>query len=153
MSRAFKFRLDSYLKLKTHEEKSAWNEVLKQQGRVSEIQEAIDTINEAMTAARAALSDGGSKKEYSFGEAQIVEESLSAQSVKLKYLFREKANEERTLEILKQKYFEKKRDAKTIENLKDRKKAEYVKETSKLEDKTLEENARTIAQARKRMNE
>lgn len=147
---AFKFRLESYLKLKTHEEKSAWNEVLKQQGRVSKIQEAIDTINEAMSAARAGLTEGGNKKSYSFGEAQIVEESLSAQSARLKQYFKEKANEERTLEILKQKYFEKKRDAKTIENLKDRKKTEFNKEESKLDEKNLEEIARTMAQARKR---
>ena len=150
---AFKFRLDSYLKLKQHEEKSAWNEVLKQQGRVSLIQDSIDTVDSAMTAAREALSGLGGEHVYSFGQAQIIEESLSAQSVKLQSLFREKANEERTLEILKQKYFEKKRDAKIIENLKDRKKAEFDKGQSKLEDKNNEEIARTMMQTRKKLHE
>jgi len=144
----FKFRLDSYLNLKVHEEKSAWNEVLKQQGRVSEIEDYIHTINEAMSAARADLSVSGGNGDYSAGKAVLVEESLSALTVKLQFLFSEKAKEEKILEVLKLKYFEKKKDAKIIENLKDRKKAEFVKERSKEEDKKNEEIARTMAQSR-----
>ncbi|MCC6137124.1 MAG: hypothetical protein IT287_00705 [Bdellovibrionaceae bacterium] len=150
---AFKFRLESYFKLKAHEEKNAWNEVLKQQGRVSQIEDYIHTIKEAMTAARAGLSASGSKTEYSLGQAQITEESLSAMTIKVKHLQREKMAEEKTLELLKQKYFEKKKDAKIMENLKERKKAEFVKEQSKKEDNNNEEIARTMAQARKRTHE
>lgn len=150
---AFKFRLESYYKLKVHEEKSAWNEVLKQQGRVSQIQKAVDTIQEAMSAARAGLSESGGKKQHSPGEALIVEESLSALSVKVKHLLREKANEEKTLEILKIKYSEKKRDAKILENLKDRKLTEFNKEQAKTDDKNLEEIARLMTQARKLTHE
>lgn len=150
---AFKFRLESYFKLKTHEEKTAWNEVLKQQGRVSLLEESIHTIIEAMSAARAGLSASGSKTDFSTGQAQITEESLSAMTIKVKRLQQEKMAEERTLELLKNKYFEKKRDAKIIENLKERKKTEYVKEQSKIEDKDNEEIARTMAQARKRTHE
>ena len=155
--RAFKFRLDSYLKLKVHEEKSAWNEVLKQQGRVSQLEEYIHTINEAMSAARADLSGSGVNEKYSIGKAEIVAESLSALTVKLSHIFSEKAKEEKVLESLRQKYFEKKKEAKTIENLKDRRKAEYVKEQSKFEDKKNEEIAQTMARskelARKLKNE
>lgn len=146
---AFKFRLESYFKLKVHEEKSAWNEVLKQQGRVSKLQEAIDTIKEAMGAARAGLSESGSNKVFRAGEASIVEESLSGLTVKIQNLLKEKSGEERTLEMLKQKYAEKKRDAKILENLKDRKLAEYSKEQAKLDDRNIEEIARMMTQARK----
>lgn len=144
----FKFRLESYFKLKVHEEKSAWNEVLKQQARVSDIEDSIHTINEAMSAARADLSVSGGTGKFSAGKADIVEESLSALTVKLRFLFNEKAKEEKKLEVLQQKYFEKKKDAKIIENLKDRKKAEFLKERSKEEDKKNEEIARTMAQAK-----
>lgn len=144
----FKFRLDSYLKLKVHEEKSAWNEVLKQQGRVSDIEDSIHTINEAMSAARADLSASGGVGKHSAGKADLVEESLSALTVKLKILFNEKAKQEKLLEVLKQKYFEKKKDAKIIENLKERKRVEYTKEYAKQEDKNNEEIARTMAQSK-----
>lgn len=133
----FKFRLESYLKLKVYEEKNAWSEVLKQQGRVYQIEESIHNINRAMSEGREKLAQDSSV-------SQLVEESINALNVKLKMLYQEKIAEEKTLDILLKKHMEKKKEAKIIENLKNKKKADFTKEKSKKDQNNLEEIARTL---------
>lgn len=146
--KAFRFKLESYYNLKLHEEKNAWSEVLKQQSRVYQLEAAIDTIVRAIGGARTELSLG-----HNLSTAQIVEESIGGLSAKLRVLIKDKSIEEKTLEVLKQKFIEKKRDAKILDNLKDRKKAEFREKKSKQDQKDLEEIARTLMQSRDEKNE
>lgn len=151
--RAFKFRLDSYLKLKEHEEKTAWNEVLKQQSRVLKIEKQMDNINEAISNGRQMLSAVGVEVQYNMGAAQVAEESIHALSIKMDILNKERELELKTLETLKQKFFEKKKDAKTMNNLKERKKADFKIKHSKDEQIKIEEMTSKMLLSRKRNNE
>lgn len=146
--RAFKFRLESYFKLKVHEEKNAWREVLKQQGRVYQIEESIHTISSAIADARTQLSQG-----HHIGTAVLVEESTRALQVKLQMLQKEKSIEEKTLEVLRQKYMEKKKDSKIMENLKNKKKSDFLTEKAKRDQKNLEEISRVMLRLRNKENE
>jgi len=145
--RSFKFRLESYFKLKVHEEKSAWKEVLKQQGRVYQIEESIHNIQSAITSAREQLSRG-----HHIGTALLVEESIRGLMTKVQILEKEKAVEGKTLDILRQKYFEKKKDSKILENLKDKKRSDFLAEKRKKDQNLIEEISRML-QVRNKENE
>jgi flagellar export protein FliJ len=145
---AFKFRLAAYHKLKQYEEKSSWNEVLKQEGLVSNLTQQIDTIKTTVAELREKLSQIGVPGGTKIIDAETLNESIHAFLVRTERIRREKVAEEKTLEVLKQKYFEKKKEAKIIDNLKDRKMAEHKKVEAKKDDKKTDDIVSMLIQRR-----
>lgn len=146
----FNFRLDSFLKIKQFEEKIAWNEVLKQEGRVSIIQEQIDTTHMSIQAAREEMSRVGDH--HSIHTAQLNQMSIEGLSFKLKDLQFSLKKEIALLHKLKERHFEFKKEAKSLETYKENKKNDYKQEIKKKDILRLSEVG-TQKHSRRKINE
>jgi flagellar export protein FliJ len=129
----FNFRLTGFLKIKEFEEKNAWNEVLKQEGRVNALKRRIDTLIEAVHESRQQLSDPDMGPSTA-GRWQLAEESIAGQTAQISVLEKEYLLEKKTLEKLIFRHSEIKKEAKIIDNYKARKKSEFADAKAKNEE-------------------
>jgi flagellar export protein FliJ len=114
-----KFRMDSFLKIKEFEEKNAWSEFLRQESRVLAIKKQINDLKEQQSMARKKISQVGLKNGPELSEVSWTNESLSATKQKIEVFYLSLANEEKTLERLRLKHVEAKKELKIIEKLKE----------------------------------
>lgn len=148
----FKFRLDSFLNLKEHEEKTAWNEVLKQQGLVSNLTNQIDTIICTIKNMRKRMSQVG-QVGATIEEAENLHTGIEAFQIKLEDLKMQRINEEKVLDKLKHIHIEKKRDAKILDNLRSRKQDEYKKDQTKKKELKADDVVNMMLQKRAKNHE
>lgn len=120
----FDFRLKGFLRIKEFEERNAWNEVLKQEGRVNAIQNRITTLATGIHDSRQQLSAPNIGADAA-GRWQLAEESIRGMNAQIEVLQKEYALEAKTLERLLYRHREAKKEAKIISNYKDRKKSEF----------------------------
>lgn len=114
-----KFRMDSFLKIKEFEEKTAWSEFLRQEARVLAIKKQISDLHEQQSRARQKMSQVGLKSGPELSEVALNNESLTATKQRIELLSLSLGNEERILEKLRLKHIESKKELKTIEKLKE----------------------------------
>jgi len=131
----FNFRLAGYLRIKEFEEKNAWNEVLKQEARTSVLQNKIDNLNMRIRESREAASRAGQASGATAAETHLLAESIIAMGAQVVALQSDLEVEMKILEKLVAKHRETKKDAKVINNFKDRKKNDFEKEKAKSEEK------------------
>lgn len=128
----FNYRLDSYLKIKQFEEKIAWNEVLKQEGRIHLLQQQIDTIhmqiqNSRETVSRTGTGDGS----FQVNTANLHQMGIEGLDYRVKEIKTALVKELVLLQRLKDRHAEMKKEAKTLETHKDKQKAVHRKEVGK----------------------
>lgn len=120
----FDFRLKGFLRIKEFEERNAWNEVLKQEGRVNAIQNRMTTLATGVHESRQQLSTPSIGADAA-GRWQLAEESIRGMNAQIEVLQKEFALESKTLERLLHRHREAKKEAKILTNYKDRKKSEF----------------------------
>ncbi|MBY0314229.1 MAG: hypothetical protein K2Q26_01830 [Bdellovibrionales bacterium] len=128
----FNYRLDSFLKIKQFEEKIAWNEVLKQEGRILLLREQIDTIHRQIQVSRDTVSRTGTGDgSFQVNTANLLHMGIEGLGFRVKEIEAQLKKEMSILQKLKDRHAEMKKEAKTLETHKDKKKAAYKKEVGK----------------------
>jgi flagellar export protein FliJ len=127
----FNFRLGGYLRIKEFEEKNAWNEVLKQEKRTQSLKDKIDDLTMDIHNTRLATVDTS----QAVPQWALADEAIRGMTARITELQKEYAVEMKTLEKLVLKHRETKKEAKIVNNYKDRKKNEFEEEKNKIEDK------------------
>lgn len=128
----FNYRLDSFLKIKQFEEKIAWNEVLKQEGRILLLREQIDTIHTQIQVSRDTVSRTGTGEgSFQVNTANLLQMGIEGLGFRVKEIETQLKKEMAILQKLKDRHAEMKKDAKTLETHKDKQKAAYKKEVGK----------------------
>ncbi len=122
-----KFRMDSFLKIREFEEKTAWSEFLRQESRVQAIKKQISDLNDQQSSARQKISQVGLKSGPELSEVALNNESLLATKQRIEVISLSLNNEERILEKLRLKHLEAKKELKTIEKLKENDISKYKK--------------------------
>lgn len=130
----FNFRLTGYLRIKEFEEKTAWNEVLKQEARTSQIKNKIDNLIMSIHTNREGLTQTGGGETPDVARWQLINESITGMNAQIGLLQQEYAVEAKILERLVNKHRDLKRESKVIENYKDRKRVEFKEEKQKQAD-------------------
>ncbi|MBY0385190.1 flagellar FliJ family protein [bacterium] len=138
------FRLESYLKIKQFEEKNSWNEVLQQSARVNYLENQIDDLFKQQSLARKKASLVGFKKESAVHEFMLVDESIAGTQARIEELQKSLFKEKKTLEILKNKHIESKKELKTIEKLKENDIVKFKIKKEKIEAKRNDEIAQQM---------
>jgi flagellar biosynthesis chaperone FliJ len=142
--KSFKFRLAGYLKIKEFEEKNAWNEVIKQETRVTAVKTKIEALITKMEERKAERSQVGLNPAITQVSADLISQSLEALDVRLKGMIKEYQAEMMVLEKLRDQHNEKKKEAKIIDKYQDRKKKDFKVQLDKLEQKQTNESAANL---------
>jgi flagellar export protein FliJ len=148
--KAFKFRLENYLKIKEFEEKNSLNEVLKQEGVLLEVRMKIERIMDIMHASREEKNLLGRDPSVDSAKVDLINESLIGLNARMNIFRREYQVQATLLEKLKVAHAEKRKDAKIIEKLKDRKKKEFNVARDKVEQKQTNEVAGNLFNRREK---
>lgn len=149
----FNFRLDSFLKIKQFEEKIAWNEVLKQEERVSKITHQIDTIHMQIKNAREIVSrTGGHQEGDSIVVADLHQQGIEALGWRIQDLQVMLKKEISLLQKVRDRHSEIKKETKSLESYKDKQKQEHKKENNKADVLRLSEVG-SQRLARRKINE
>jgi len=129
----FNFRLSGFLRIKEFEEKNAWNEVLQQEARLNALRKRLDTLSTGIHESRRQLSDPDMGASAA-GRWQVAEESIRGMTAQTKVLENEYALEMKTLEKLVHRHREIKKEARILENYKERKHHDFVEEKAKADE-------------------
>src|SRR5690242_15784097 len=131
----FRFRMEGFLKIKEFEEKNSLNEVLKQENRVLSLKSKIDDLMDLMEKSREKGDLLGRDPSMQPENVLLINDSLTAFEVRLHNARSEYLAENKLLEKLREIYNEKRKEAKVIDNFKDRQKQEFKKLANKEEQK------------------
>ena len=127
----YSFRLESYLKIKTYEEKICWRDVLNQDAKVISIQNRIHSLNEQNSANKQNISELTADTSSFVSEAAWGNESIIATKELIKQLTVDLEKESKTLDKLRLKHLEAKRELKVIEKLKEQSLSQHKEKVSK----------------------
>lgn len=147
------FRLQSFLRIKEFEEKNAWSEVLRQEGRINLIVQEINQLKDLQQATRKKSSRIGLDQGPQLYELTLADESISGTNVRIDLLKVDQAREEKVLEKLRLKHIEAKKELKTIEKLKEKSTQEFKTTRDKFEAKQTNEIAQQMYNRGKADNE
>jgi flagellar biosynthesis chaperone FliJ len=139
--KAFKFRLENYLKIKEFEEKNSWNEVLKQEARVALVKKKIEEMWTTMQRSREEKNLLGSDPKVNQAKVELINDSLIGLEARMVSYRREYQVEMKLLEKMMEVHAEKRKDAKIIDKFKGRKKQEFKVGRDKAEQKQINEIA------------
>lgn len=138
------FRLEAYLKIKQFEEKNSWNEVLQQMARVNSIEDKIESLSKQQSIVRKNVSMIGLKKQSVVHEFLLADESITGTQARIEDLKKSLVKEKKTLEILRNKHIESKKELKTIEKLKENDLLKFKIKKEKIENKRTDEIAQQM---------
>jgi flagellar protein FliJ len=148
--KAFKFRLENYLKIREFEEKNSLNEVLRQEGRLLEVRSKIEHLMDIMHSSREEKNLLGRDARVDSAKVELINDSLVGLNARMNVFRREYQVEATQLEKLKAVHAEKRKDAKIIEKLKERKKKEFNVARDKVEQKQTNEAASNLFNRREK---